>query len=362
MVNFGIVYSEDYLEAASFRFSFSCFELGYSRDFSDNKDYFTFAFKKNFSGVSVFKPVERSTESSDLKFGMSREEILKKAEDAKKFQDYFEAFFYYRLLVELDPTSMEFKNSLEEVKGLTYSTWRTNQRFREINNHLSQATKLLEQEQFKLSEYEFQQVQKLEPENSDAQNGLLEILERTRQLTEEELKKAETAFEEKNFPGLIVHIGTILSYDPANERAKVLMDSAADYYKKLGDESGSVIREHQQNLRRIEMLETYISAMTDLESGNLESALEKLTRIRNYSTDNDFILDKITYITRLKNESADFDSEKVLQLYREGLEFYTQGDFTNAILKWEEVLKIDPFNTSAIRGIQRAKKMMSIQE
>ncbi|MDD3626623.1 MAG: hypothetical protein PHV06_04825 [bacterium] len=361
-INFGIGYSDDYLEAVSFRVNFSCFELGYSRDNINEKDYFTFAFKKNFFAEPFSREKKKPSDSSETNLGMTKEEILKKAEDSKRFQDYFEAVFYYRLLVEMEPGNNNYKNALEEAKELTYATWRTNQRFREINTHLSQAQKLMEQEDYKLAEYEFQQVQKLEPENSDAQNGLLEIMEKIKQLTDNERRLAELAFQQKNFPGLIQHTGVILFYDPTNEGAISFLNTAAEYYRKLEEESGTAIKEHDRNIKKIEMLETYISAMSDLEKGDFDSSLKKLNQIKDNSEDNAFILDKINYISRLKNDSADFNSENVLELYREGLEFYTKGEFQNAINKWEEVLKIDPFNTSALRGIQRAKKMLSVQE
>ncbi len=359
-VNLG--YSRDYLKSISVKFNYFGFEAGYTYDDYSFDSFFTIGYRKSFSYIP-HKPPKDSEDETDLgKFKINRDALLQKAKDAKNFEDYYEAIFYYRLILEEYPDDRDVQDLLDDAKDFLYEKWKTNRRFREINKYLSEGQGFLETGEYKLAEYQYQQVQKLDPENKDAENGLLEVLGKKRALITDELNKVQTAYEEKNFSDVLAHLAVVFNYDTNNSDAMRFLSDLTDYYKQLEQSSESIILESQMNKKKIKMLEVYIEASEEIDAGDLDSALEKLENVKNLHPDNAIVIKKIDLINRLKTTHEEFGSEKVLELYKEGLEFYTKGEYKKAIEKWEEVLKLDPLNSSAKRGILRAKKMLELGE
>ncbi|MCK4667551.1 tetratricopeptide repeat protein, partial [Candidatus Dependentiae bacterium] len=359
-VNLG--YSRDYLKSVSVKYNCHGFEAGYTYDDYSFDSFFTIGYRKSFSYIPYKPPKDSEDKDTSGKLKINRDDLLQKAKDAKNFEDYYEAIFYYRLILEEYPDDRDVQNLLDDAKDLLYEKWKTNQRFREVNKYLSEGQGFLETGEYKLAEYQYQQVQKLDPENKDAENGLLEVLGKKRALITDELNKVQTAYKEKNFSDVLAHLAVIFNYDTNNADALRFLSDLTDYYKQLDQGSESIILESQMNKKKIKMLEVYIEASEEIDAGDLDSALEKLENIKDLHPDNAIVIKKIDLINRLNTTHEEFESEKVLELYKEGLEFYTKGEYKEAIEKWEEVLKLDPLNYSAKRGIIRAKKMLELGE
>ncbi len=141
----------------------------------------------------------------------------------------------------------------------------------------------------------------------------------------------------------IQNYGRAVAVDPASAVAKQRLDSA-----------------RVKRSVRIEELTREGKAL--FESGNKKEAQAKFNSVLaldvNHEQANDFIK-KITG----EQSKAKVDAEAVKRIYYEGVNLYINGKINEAIVKWQECLRLDPGNVNAQNNINKAKmKLQSIQK
>lgn len=118
-----------------------------------------------------------------------------------------------------------------------------------------------------------------------------------------------------------------------------------------------------------EKLYRYFGAASDLrESGRFEEALEILQYILDKSPDNDYVR---AYLKRTQEEMQEQKGEwqienegkaihlkekKVENLLQDGTSYYEREDFDTALLKFSDVLAVDPDNSEAQLYMEKLKK------
>lgn len=97
-------------------------------------------------------------------------------------------------------------------------------------------------------------------------------------------------------------------------------------------------------------------------AGDSKSARAKFEGVLALDPNNDKANDQIRQITGQKSQ-AKVDAEQAKKIYYEGVNLYINGKIEDAIVKWQECLRLDPGNANVTNNINRAKaKLQTIQK
>jgi tetratricopeptide (TPR) repeat protein len=156
------------------------------------------------------------------------------------------------------------------------------------------------------------------------------------------MKKAKAAEKSKNLVGMRNAYRAILAVSPGNVDAKngltKVNSQISDKVKKSVDKGRSLFEGGDKKGAR-----TQFEAALKLDPTNSDA--------------ND-------YITRItgSQSNAKVNSERVKQLYYQGVDLYVNNKIKEAIKTWEELLALDPNHQDAAKNIQRAKAKLKALE
>jgi tetratricopeptide (TPR) repeat protein len=131
------------------------------------------------------------------------------------------------------------------------------------------------------------------------------------------------------------------------------------------DPSNVLAKQRLDNVRvrrsmRIEDLLKEGQAM--MEGGNNKVAQGKFESVLALDPNNDKANDFIKKLTGQKSQ-VKVDADRAKKIYYEGVNLYINGKIEDAIIKWNECLKLDPGNANVTTNINKAKaKLQSIQK
>ncbi|MEK6796518.1 MAG: hypothetical protein AABZ39_17200 [Spirochaetota bacterium] len=112
---------------------------------------------------------------------------------------------------------------------------------------------------------------------------------------------------------------------------------------------------------REKLIKEYSDAVDLYTKGDLEAALEMFRKLRAIDPKNE---DIIRYIGIIEGEFRDVNAytDEIKNLYKEGMRLYVKKEYKEAIAVWKKILVRDPYNKLALKGIERAEKVMNIVE
>lgn len=154
--------------------------------------------------------------------------------------------------------------------------------------------------------------------------------------------------------------------DKSSESVEQRYQEALQYYnEKRWDDALAITREiierypdHAEALQLNNMLmsQIYISnqekiGLENFNQGNYQEAYKIFNQILDLNPDN--IIAR-TYKTECESKL----NKKISELFRKGMEFYTNGKYELAIQEWDRVLAIDPNYASALDYKRRAEEML----
>jgi tetratricopeptide (TPR) repeat protein len=134
-----------------------------------------------------------------------------------------------------------------------------------------------------------------------------------------------------------------VSAEPTNTNAKQRLDSV--------------------RVNRSVHIETLLKDGLELmEAGNTKGAQAKFNGVLALDPNNDKANEQIKKLTGQRSQVR-VDADKAKKIYYEGVNLYINGKIEDAIVKWQECLKLDPGNANVPVNINRAKaKLQSIQK
>ncbi|MBN2324198.1 MAG: hypothetical protein JXQ30_10720 [Spirochaetes bacterium] len=100
--------------------------------------------------------------------------------------------------------------------------------------------------------------------------------------------------------------------------------------------------------------ERYSRGLQFFSDGNFKEALAEFETVSSYDSK---YLKVQYYIQRSKAEMKDVSSysPQVLDIYYRGVDLFVQKKYEEAIVEWKKILEIDPYNKLAIRNIKEAE-------
>jgi tetratricopeptide (TPR) repeat protein len=100
--------------------------------------------------------------------------------------------------------------------------------------------------------------------------------------------------------------------------------------------------------------------------GNLSDAKARFEEVLKSDPDNVVARDYMGKILTLMKEATELEDlqkdDRVWKIYLEALEHFRSGDYENAIILWQEVLKYYPGNKNTISNIEQARLRMQGKE
>jgi tetratricopeptide (TPR) repeat protein len=244
---------------------------------------------------------------------------------------------------ELSEQFEEEKKESQEELSRVYE-----QQITDLGRRLLEEKDLSEQQRADLEK----QLQQLTEERTNVELQLKNLQERLREL----VNVLSVQFEEEKTKSL-----EDLSSQYEQQRVELeqqLLEERSTYEQRLGD------LQRRFKLERDRLSETeafkseqYSKGLGLFSEGRYEEALEAFEGVAAIDTN---YLKVQEYIQRSKAEMRDVTSysKEIMDLYHSGLELFVNKQYTEAIVEWEKILEIDPYNKLALRNIQEARNRL----
>ena len=262
-----------------------------------------------------------------------------------------------------------FRREVGIIKGFEEVPSR-NRRIIELS---SQAQKLFEEKKYTETIAKWKEVLRLDSENREAivgikkNNRILKELEEKKRKIDKLNTSAQQLYNEEKYSGAIDGWGEVLDLDLENQMAKEGIKKAEEKLeeKKQEIKVGQVIK--KKKLKRLsdwyhdekldpplyELAYRLIESSFDDLSGDDKKVLKSL---------NDLLSDKISISTFRRDvgfiEAAPSGKQRTIELSSQAQKLFEKEKYTEAIAKWQEVLRLDSENRKAIVGIEEAERIL----
>lgn len=165
---------------------------------------------------------------------------------------------------------------------------------------------------------------------------------------EEERKKqifelssqAQKLFEEKRFAKAIEKWREVLELEPKNSEAFAGIKEAE-----------RILEEIEQKKRKRKIAELNKSAQQLYEAEKYIEAIDEWSKVLDFDPENQTAKEGI-------KRAEEKLKEKITRLSLQAQKLFEEGRYTEAIAKWQDVLKLEPENSEAITGIEVVKRIL----
>ncbi|MCP3851578.1 MAG: hypothetical protein GY694_15240 [Gammaproteobacteria bacterium] len=189
-----------------------------------------------------------------------------------------------------------------------------------------------------------------DPRSEPLQQKLIQLEKEAKKLSQEMTLLSKKAIDKKHYKTAKARITQAIALDSNNERKKILAQlkgrSKKSYNRKKHQKKKSQEKmrtEQQDNL--LYNIEKSYNAGYFLKTRQLMSKLDDTSK-------------SDPQLIQLKQELDRSIKHTVSQLMSEANAYYTEGEFNQAIERWEQVLMYEPENTIAQKNIHRSEKVI----
>ncbi|NIQ08808.1 MAG: tetratricopeptide repeat protein, partial [Gammaproteobacteria bacterium] len=260
------------------------------------------------------------------------DELIRNGRQAADRAEYSKARQWFEQARSIEDT----KRTQSELKALSREITAKADKYAEqanravVKNNLSQAKKL------------YAKALALDPGHEASIVGQKALAAKTEQIISTRLKRADNAFRKGAYPEAIKVYRAVLDLD-ANQTA------AIDGLKRC--------REAQAE----ELAQLVENGETALDNGDFETAEEMLTKALQQDAYHKQAQQLRQKLDLMQQAGAQPGDEQ--KLYLQGVAYYTQGKYTEAIKSWETVLLLDPDHEKSRQNITKARlKMRHLKE
>ncbi len=258
---------------------------------------------------------------------------LEKADKYFKAGKYSEAFTEWNGVIEIDPENSEAKEGLKKIEKNLSDI---------INAREKKAKDLLGEGKYTEALNEYIELKKVIPKTKLAavNEKITKIRTKLKIKVATLLNDAEKYLigEKKNYKKALEKYNEVLKYDENNEKA---LNGITKINSKIEEDKEKYLEYGKQNMKsnRIKAL-NYFKKVLELDPNNKDA-------------------DKfIQELTGEESKQAK-DAKQIRTLYYEGVDKYVNGDIEQAIAIWQKVLSIDPGHIEAKKNMQRAKEKLA---
>ena len=253
--------------------------------------------------------------------------LYKKGQGQLSGADYPGAVKSFREAERFKPDDKGLKRDLAKaLRGLA----------KVVEFKLAQADSAVERADFKAALAAYSEVSAMDAGNLTAEAGVNKTRRRLKGLTAEKLTLADKALSRGRYQSAHDLYSEVLAIDNGNRKAKTGRTKAA---RKLSDIAVLLKR-----------------GVSKYNSGNDLGAKAAFKGVLKTDPAN---RDAKSYLARIAKRAAPKLSKKEVEtLYLEGIELYTDGQYVEAIGKWEKVLSGNPSHGKALFNIKKAKRKL----
>lgn len=252
-------------------------------------------------------------------------EFLLNGRKALGRNNYREARQWFNSALELDDTS-KAREELAHLEELAIE---------QANRLSTQAEQAIQQARYKEAKQLFSKALKLAPNHAQALAGNKSLAEKIRAAVQRNLSKGKNALQRSDNTAAMTAFRRVLDIAPDNQAA---LDG-------LGTSRENQVKELNQLVKQ-----GYLA----LESGELFEAERLLTAALKQDAYHEKAQQLRQRLNQVQQSGAKPGDEQ--KLYLQGVSYYTQGKYAEAIQSWETVLLLEPGNEKAKLNIEKTKR------
>jgi type II secretory pathway component GspD/PulD (secretin)/Tfp pilus assembly protein PilF len=340
--------------------------------------------------------LEKSTERLERQrreaFEEKVDQQIELAEDHLDAERYDEAMTAYRQALKLDPGNREAQQGLEEAaEEKAEAIARAEEEAREaamrerqerIDSLVDQGEDQLRDDQYDKAIDSFKQALKLDPESREAQRGLEDATEEKAEAqarAEEEAReeaerqfqervenlaeKAEDYLDEDQYEEAIDTFEQVLQLDPGNRDAQAGIEEAAEEKAEAQARAEEQAREAAERERE-EQIESLVDrGESQLDEDRYTDAIAAFEQVLQLDPENSTARKRLADAVEQKQEAeAEQRREELESRLENANEMAEQGQFEEAIEEIKSVMSVSPEFPGAEKSLERAQDMKAEAE
>ena len=133
---------------------------------------------------------------------------------------------------------------------------------------------------------------------------------------------------------------------------------AAAAVTRLSGRLEEMRRSYRSASRKLEIVDLYENALTAFSEGRYSDAKEKLDELLRKDPGHEEAKSLLRRTERRMIPLTDEEKEEIKRLYISGMKFFTQGNYAAAVDEWRKILDIDPDNESVLKNIEEARRRL----
>ena len=268
----------------------------------------------------------------------------------------------------IDPNDPELVRLREQMKILEEDLRNelnkrriSEEKIRQYNEFITIARGFVEQEKYEESIPEWKKALGIMPQDIYAKEELRKAeLAVSNRIKFEKIKSLLAAgrvfFDAKKYPDSLAEYKQVISLDPKNR-------DALNYIARIEKLSYEI---ETSAKKRIQAEQFYQSGISNINSYDFDAALDDFNNTASLIPDYKDVQSRIRSIPQLKKNFADkLLRDKLVEIDKEfnnGLFYFSQANYKDALISFERTIKLDPNNETAIGFAKRVKEALKQQQ
>jgi len=235
------------------------------------------------------------------------------------------------------------------------------EKIRQYNEFITIARGFVEQEKYEESIPEWKKALGIMPQDVYAKEELRKAeLAVSNRIKFEKIKSllasGRVFFDAKKYPDSLAEYKQVISLDPKNR-------DALNYIARIEKLSYEI---ETSAKKRIQAEQFYQSGISNINAYDFDAALDDFNNTASLIPDYKDVQSRIKSIPQLKKNFADkLLRDKLVEIDKEfnnGLFYYSQANYKDALISFERTIKLDPNNETAIGFAKRVKEALKQQQ
>ncbi|MDD4857159.1 MAG: PorV/PorQ family protein [Candidatus Krumholzibacteria bacterium] len=255
--------------------------------------------------------------------------------------------------LDYDPTNAAVAETLAVVERTILREEETRSQNAEksalISQHFSLGLDYYSKDDYVLSRAEWRNVLDLDPENEKAREYLAKTEEKLKALIDEHRLRATGLERNGQLAAAMGEWNVVRTLDPESAEAKQASD-------RINARLNEMSRDYTETSKKLRIMELFDGAVKEFGDGRYAETVRDLGELLRLDPTHQEGRRLLLRAQRRMTPLTDREKEQVRTLYIEGMKFFTQNEYSNAIERWKRILDIDPDNESVVKNIEEAQK------
>jgi tetratricopeptide (TPR) repeat protein len=218
-----------------------------------------------------------------------------------------------------------------------------------INQHFRLGLDYYSKDDYVLSRAEWRNVLDLDPANEKAREYLVKSEEKLKSIAGQHRIQALDFEQKGELAAALGEWNIVRTLDPESVEAKQASD-------RINVRLNEMSRDYTETARKLKIMELFDGAVKAFGDGRYAETSRQLGELLRLDPSHREARTLLTRAQRRMTPLTDREKEQIRSLYIDGMKFFTQNDYENAIEQWKKILDIDPDNESVAKNIEEARK------